>query len=200
LKFVKQSQDWARAHSSTTENEINIYLANYAAGYANSIKDLVINDKEYLEEIFELTKDLWKVIILQSRPKNGNVGIVPFELLWEKKTDLMDMYGGSEVTKAFFIEELVNDMKDENIEDEELINAPFIMTSKKKLEDVVNELPNVIHKPYGYYEYSDLDNSNARFMRKQENTNTLRDDIFSKDNTIEDTQVKQKNKEINLFD
>ena len=200
LKFVKQSQDWARAHSSTTENEINMYLANYSAGYANSIKDLVVNDKEYLEEIFELTKDLWKVIILQSRPKNGNVGIVPFELLWEKKTDLMDMYGGSEVTKAFFIEELVNDMKDENIEDEELINAPFIMTSKKKLEDVVNELPNVIHKPYGYYEYSDLDNSNARFMRKQENTNTLRDDIFGKDNTIEDTQVKQKNKEINLFD
>ena len=57
LKFVKQSQDWARAHSSTNEMEINKYLADYAVGYANSIKDVVVEDKEYLETIFELTKE-----------------------------------------------------------------------------------------------------------------------------------------------
>ena len=83
------------------------------------------------------------------------------------------------MTKSFFIDELVNDMREEiNVEDDELINAPFEITEKKKLEDVVNELPNVIHKPYGYYEYSEMDKSNERFMRKQENTNSLRETIF----------------------
>ena len=73
----------------------------------------------------------------------------------------------------------LNDMREEiNVEDDELINAPFEITEKKKLEDVVNELPNVIHKPYGYYEYSEMDKSNERFMRKQENTNSLRETIF----------------------
>ena len=193
LKFVKQSQDWARAHSSTNENEINKYLADYAVGYANSIKDLVIDDKEYLETVFELTKELWKVIILQSRPKNGNVGIIPFELLWEKKTDLSDIYGGSELTKSFFIEELVDEMKDEYDEDDEAINAPFEITGKKKLIDVSSELPNVIHKPFGYYEYSDMDKSNDRFMRKQENTNSLRDTIFAQLDNHDNKKTDEKN-------
>ena len=57
LKFVKQSQDWARAHSKTTQEEINKYLADYAVGYANSIKNVVVEDKEYLETIFELTME-----------------------------------------------------------------------------------------------------------------------------------------------
>lgn len=192
LKFVKQSQDWARAHSSTNEMEINKYLADYAVGYANSIPNLVVEDKEYLETIFELTKDLWKVIILQSRPKNGNVGIVPFDLLWEKKTDLMDIYGGSDSTKSFFVEELIDDMKENIDEDEDEINAPFEIKEKKKLEQVTSELPNVIHKSYGYYEYSELDESNSRFLRKQENTNNLRDDIFTQVNIEENNKKKKK--------
>ena len=197
LKFVKQSQDWARAHGATTEDEVNKYLADYAVGYANSIKDVVVEDKEYLETIFDLTKELWKVIILQSRPKNGNIGIVPFELLWDKKTDLTDLYGGSEMTKSFFIEELVDDMKEIN-EDEDEINEAFPITEKKKLIDIKNELPNVIHKPYGYYEYSELDNSNNRFMRKQENTNTLRENIFVTNEPTE--KIDNTNKEPDLFD
>jgi len=198
LKFVKDSQNWARAHGSTTETEINKYLADYAVGYANSIPDLVVEDKEYLETIFELTQNLWKIIILQSRPKNGNIGIVPFELLWEKKTDLADLYGGSIETKTFFLEELLDEMKDvDDIDDEEIDD--FDMKEKKHLSDIQTDLPNVIHKPYGYYEYSELDNSNNRFMRKQENTNTLRDDIFTLDNT--ETNKKEKKKEMNdLFE
>lgn len=200
LKFVKQAQDWARAHGSTNENEINKFLADYAVGYANSIRDIVVEDKDYLETIFDLTKDLWKVIILQSRPKKGNVGIVPFELLWEKKTDLIDIYGSSEATKLFFIEELVDEMKDEYDEDEEVINAPFEHTEKKKLEEVVNELPNVIHKPFGYYEYSEMDESNDRFMRKQESTNSLRDTIFDVQNFDNDNKPKKKkDEESDLF-
>ena len=191
LKFVKQSQDWARAHSKTTQEEINKYLADYAVGYANSIKNVVVEDKEYLETIFELTKDLWKIIVLQGRSNKGEFGIIPFELLWEKKTDLTDVYGGSELTKTFFIEELVDEMKDDFDEDEDEINKPFELTEKKRIADITNELPNVIHRPYGYYEYSEMDNSNNRFMRKQENTNTLRDDIFTQDN-VEKTDKKNK--------
>ena len=200
LKFVKQSQDWARAHGSTNENEINKYLADYAVGYANSIKNVVVEDKEYLETIFELTKELWKVIILQSRPKNGNVGIIPFELLWDKKTDLTDLYGGSTLTKTFFIEELVDEMKDEYDEDDDEINKPFELTEKKKLADVTSELPNVIHRPYGYFEYSNLDKSNDRFIRKQENTNTLRDDIFTQVNTDNKDSKPKSNDTRDLFE
>lgn len=199
LKFVRQTQDWVKAHSSTTEMEINKYLADYSVAYANSVKNLVIDDKEYLETIFELTKDLWKVIVIQSRPIKGKVGIVPFELLWEKKTDLSDFYGGSQLTKSFFAEELINNMTDEFDEDDELINTPFEITEKKKLSDVESELPNVIHKPYGYYEYSEMDESNKRFMRKQENTNSLRDTIFNQTNIEEDTKD-NKQEDKTLFD
>jgi len=192
LKFVRQSQDWARSHSATTEMEINQYLADYAVGYANSIKDVVVEDKEYLETIFDLTKELWKVIILQGRSKKGTIGIVPFELLWEKKTDLTDVYGGSEQTKTFFIEELVDDMKEDYDEDEDEINKPFELTEKKRIADITTELPNVIHRPYGYYEYSEMDDSNTRFMKKQENTNTLKDDIFTQVNTEDNNKKKKK--------
>ena len=48
----------------------------------------------------------------------------------------------------------------------------------KKRKDVENELQNVVHKEFDYYEYSELDKSNERFMRKQENTNSLRETIF----------------------
>lgn len=200
LKFVKQSQDWARAHSKTTQEEINKYLADYAVGYANSIKNVVVEDKEYLETIFELTKDLWKIIVLQGRSNKGEFGIIPFELLWEKKTDLTDVYGGSELTKTFFIEELVDEMKDDFDEDEDEINKPFELTEKKRITDITNELPNVIHKPYGYYEYSEMDNSNNRFMRKQENTNTLRDDIFTQDNVEKTDKNKKKDDMKDLFE
>ena len=192
LKFVKQSQDWARAHSTTTQEEVNKYLADYAVGYANSIKNVVVEDKDYLETIFELSKELWKVIVLQGKSNKGQFGIIPFELLWEKKTDLTDLYGGSELTKTFFIEDLVDDMKENFDEDDEEINKPFELTEKKRISDVSTELPNVVHKTYNYHEYSEQDESNDRFMRKQENTNTLKDDIFTQVNTEENNKKKKK--------
>ena len=121
-------------------------------------------------------------------------------MLWEKKTDLTDVYGGSELTKTFFIEELVDEMKDDFDEDEDEINKPFELTEKKRIADITNELPNVIHRPYGYYEYSEMDNSNNRFMRKQENTNTLRDDIFTQDNVEKTDKNKKKDDMKDLFE
>ena len=185
LKFIKDTQQWARLHKQTTETEINQFLANYTVKYANSIKDLVIEDKEYLELLFELTKNLWKVIITQSRPQKGIITISPFELLWERKMDLLNPYGGSELTKEFFANELINDMKEVDDDD---IDYEFNMTDKKRLIEISNELPNVIHKPYGYYEYTEMDMSNERFMRKQENTNLLKDDIFTVNNTTDDDE------------
>lgn len=135
--------------------------------------------------------------MLQSRPKNGNVGIVPFELLWTKKTDLNDIYGGSQETQAFFIEELVDDMKE--VDETEDTDVEFEIKEKRRLEDVKSELPNVIHKPYGYYEYSELDESNNRFMRKQENTNMLKDNIFTQVNE-ESNKKDKKNLQNDLFE
>lgn len=199
LKFVKDTQDWARAHGSTTELEINQYLANYAVAYANSIPNLIVEDRMYLETVFEMSKDLWKIIVLQSRPKKGKIGIVPFELLWQKKTDLNDIYGGSTETQAFFVEELLGDMKEINENDElEVIDFDFEVTEKDKLDDVKDDLPNVIHKPYGYYEYTEMDNSNNRFLRKQENTNMLKDNIFNQENVVDNKN--EKNQQHDLFE
>ena len=50
--------------------------------------------------------------------------------------------------------------------------------TKKTLEEIKNELPNIIHKEFDYYEYSEQDKSNDRFMRKQDSTNSLRENIF----------------------
>jgi hypothetical protein len=45
-----------------------------------------------------------------------------------------------------------------------------------------------------------MDNSNNRFMRKQENTNTLRDDIFTQDNVEKTDKNKKKDDMKDLFE
>ena len=45
-----------------------------------------------------------------------------------------------------------------------------------------------------------MDNSNNRFMRKQENTNTLRDDIFTQDNVEKTDKKKKKDDMKDLFE
>ena len=196
LKFIKDAQQWARFHNKTTETEINQFLANYAVKYANSIKDLVIEDKEYLELLFDLTKELWKVIISQTRPIKGTITITPFELLWERKMDLINPYGGSELTKEFFANELIDNMKE--IDDDD-IDYEFNLTDKKRLIEISKELPNVIHKPYGYYEYTEMDKSNERFMRKQENNNLLKDDIFTINNNDNEEETNKSLDQYDLF-
>ena len=60
--------------------------------------------------------------------------------------------------------------------EEDLPELPH--TIKLKLKDVESELPEVIHSGFEYDVYSQLDGSNDRFLRKQENTNSLRDTLF----------------------
>ena len=85
------------------------------------------------------------------------------------------------------------------IDETEDTDIEFEFTEKSRLEDVKSELPNVIHKPYGYYEYSEMDESNNRFMRKQENTNMLKDNIFTQTNE-ESNKKDKKNLQNDLFE
>ena len=175
-KFIIDSNKFIKEHYQTTTNELNIWVANYAAKYANSIKDLVVDDILYFEELFEMMKGLFDILVVKSRPKNGQITIRPFELLWENKNDLKNLYGNIN-TKEFFLQQLIDNMQINK--DDEPEDLPELRQEKKKtLEEIKNELPNIIHKKFDYYEYSEQDKSNDRFMRKQDSTNSLRENIF----------------------
>jgi len=188
FKFIIDAQNFAKDNPSTTTKAVQEWIAKYAAKYANSIPDLVVDDLDFFEELYNMMVELFDVIIIHTRPRNGNITIKPFELLWERKDDLVNIFGNAN-TKDFFAE-LTENMDDEKIEsEEELEELPH--TSKLRIEDIEKELPNIIHKEFDYYTYSELDKSNERFMRKQESTNTLQDNIFvtkeeqeNNDNTI----------------
>jgi hypothetical protein len=88
------------------------------------------------------------------------------------------------------MQELIDEMKEETeISDkvdnyfdgiDENAELPELeLTSKIKLENVQDTINNTIKSTYDYYEYSELDGSNDRFMEKQRNTNMLRDQIFN---------------------
>ena len=198
IKFISEATRWCKNNTNTTIDEINKWQADFAAKFANSIKDIVVDDIEYLEKIFELIKELWAVVIIQNRPKQGKITIKPFELLWETKSSLQDLYG-SYMTKEFFLQELLDNFKDETTtqimikDQEDLPDLPH--TSKMKLIDVEEELPNVIHTGFEYDNYSKLDGSNDRFLRKQINQNTLRDLIFDGLEEANDNVQISKNKE-----
>ena len=86
----------------------------------------------------------------------------------------MNIYGDHN-TKIFFAEQLINDVT-EVIEEE----APdFEITAKLKVEDIEDELPSIVHKEFDYYDYSEKDGSNNRFMRKQQNTDKTKN-LFEK--------------------
>ena len=98
-------------------------------------------------------------------------------------------------TQIFFMEQLVNEMKpEEETEVEEIIDLPELpITDKTKSSDIDDEIKEVVHNTYEYDDYSKLDGSNDRFIRKQENTNQLRDVIFDNINTTEAPTDKPKN-------
>ena len=173
-KYIKDAQQFAKDNPVISQEDMTKWLANYAAKYANSIKNIVVDDIDFLEEIYDLVCQIFNVVVIKGRPSKGMIKISPFELLWEQKNDLTNLYGNLN-TKEFF-SDLIDNMVVDGTE-EELPELEH--TSKLQLKDVENELPNVVHKQYDYFEYSSLDKSNERFMRKQENTNTLRDNIFA---------------------
>ena len=194
-KYIKDAQQFAKDNPVISQEDLTKWLANYAAKYANSIKNIVVDDIDFLEEIYDLVCQIFNVVVIKGRPSKGMIKISPFELLWEQKNDLTNLYGNLN-TKEFFSDLIDNMVVDET--EEELPELEH--TSKLQLKDVENELPNVVHKQYDYFEYSSLDKSNERFMRKQENTNTLRDNIFAQIDNNDIPKDESKNLQGNLFE
>ena len=208
LRFVKDAQKWADDTMKCTREEIDEWLKEYACKYANSVKDVVVEDKAYLEKIYDLTCNLWKIVIDQSKPKNGIITIRPFEMLWDTKQEINEIYQNN-ITKQFFLQELIENIKieDETKKEETLEeyesklpeNLPH--TSKYKLEQIESQLKNVIHDGYDYSDYASKDGTNKRFVEKMENTNSLRGTIFEQNlNKSEDTSYMKKVEEKNLFE
>lgn len=208
LRFVKDAQKWADDTMKCTREEIDEWLKSYACKYANSVKDVVVEDKAYLEKIYDLTCNLWKIVIDQSKPKNGIITIRPFEMLWDTKQEINEIYQNN-IIKQFFLQELIENIKieDETKKEETLEeyesklpeNLPH--TSKYKLEQIESQLKNVIHDGYDYSDYASKDGTNKRFVEKMENTNSLRGTIFGQNlNKSEDTSYMKKVEEKNLFE
>lgn len=208
LRFVKDAQKWADDTMKCTREEIDEWLKEYACKYANSVKDVVVEDKAYLEKIYDLTCNLWKIVIDQSKPKNGIITIRPFEMLWDTKQEINEIYQNN-ITKQFFLQELIENIKieDETKKEETLEeyesklpeNLPH--TSKYKLKQIESQLKNVIHDGYDYSDYASKDGTNKRFVEKMENTNSLRGTIFGQNlNKFEDTSYMKKVEEKNLFE
>lgn len=202
MKFIKDAQSWAERNIKTTKNDIEEFQKFWAAKYANTIPDVVVDDVKYLEKIYNLIKQLWDVVIIQDRPKKGIISVRPFELLWERKTNLDNVYG-TEKTKLFFLEELIDNIKnddnqqDVNKEDEELENKQLPFTRKYKLEQIEHELKHVIHDGFDYSLYSELDKSNDRFMLKQTNTNMIKGSLFDKSKSQSDISYMESKKNEN---
>lgn len=169
MRFLKDANDFAIANPVVTATQIAEWQADYAVRYANSIPDLVKQDSRYLEKIFELSKDLWTVVIVQSKPKGGKITIEPFELMWDRK-DIPDNIYGDLNTKEFLLQELMDNMK----KPEEVEIGDFVAKPKVDLDDIRKDIPNIVHEQFEYDIYSELDKSNDRFMRRQENTSHIR--------------------------
>lgn len=197
IRMVKDFQAWARDHHETTQPEIDRFLAIWTCKYCNSIPDLVIEDKQYLEEMFEFIKEYWEVIITKNRIGGGKLVITPFELLWETKQQLNNIYGDMN-TQTFFLEQLINEKQPTEQENDEEEVPEFTMANKVKIADIMDSIKDIIHEDYDYFNYSEVDKSNERFMKKQYNTNQLRDRIFNF--TDDEDDDKNDNKQKDLFD
>lgn len=195
LKFMKDAFKFAKENPVVTKKERELWVATYATNYANSIRNLVVDSQEYIEEIYRLTDDLWKVVIEESRPVNGMIHINPFDLVWERK-DIIDNLYGDVNTHAFLIQDIINNIKTDEIIEEDL--PDFEKTEKLTSDDIKEEIPNIIHEEYEYDVYSKKDKSNDRFMRKQENTNRLAaQQVYSHEETQETPT--EKSPELDLF-
>ena len=205
LRFVKDAQDWADKTMKCTSGEVSQWIKEYACKYANSVKDVVVEDKAYLEKIYELSTNLWKVVVDQSKPKNGIVTIRPFEMLWDTKQDINKMYANN-ITNQFFLQELVEDMKDDEttssikeVEEYENNLPQMPHTSKYKLEQIESQLKNVVHDGFDYSDYSIKDGTNKRFMEKMEQNNSLRGSLFGNNDNEDNSYMSNKTLQKDLF-
>lgn len=208
MKFIREAQKWAEANPSTTPDAIEEYKKNWAARYANTVPDVVIQDVAYLTQIYDYICDLWEVVIVSKRHKNM-VDIQPFKLLWKKKTSLENVYA-SDATTQFFMQDLMDKMKvdmeendEETIKENQQIDSTELPhTPKMELKDVESELPSVIRSSFNYHDYSREDASNDRFMTKQRKQNSLRGTLFEQIADGKDSQsyMQKPSDDLTLFE
>lgn len=199
MRFIKDAQDWATRNPLVELHHIVEWLDEYACKYANSIKDLVVDDVPYLQMIRDYIEDLFHVVVIKGRSKKGLYPLEPFELLWESKETVQDIYGNN-VTKEFFMQELIDNIKDEEeekpeTEEEDIPELPH--TSKLKLDSIKHILPKIIYNGFEYEDYSKLDGSNDRFLTKQDKENSLKGTLFDTINLS--NTPKEDNREETLF-
>jgi hypothetical protein len=196
LKFITEAREYANNNPYVTKQDLDLFVHTWAAKYCNIVEDVVIEDIKLLESIDNEIHDLWNILIVQGRPRKGLIPIKPFEMLWETKQQLNNIYGDRK-TQTFFLEQLLGEEivteKEEQVE-EVLGELPH--THKLKLEDVEKELPDLICKDFDYNTFSRIDGSNDRFLRKQENTNQLRESVFKK---VEEQNITPTTGPIDLF-
>jgi hypothetical protein len=194
LKYITEARKWALANPYTTKQDIDMFIATWSANYCNMVEDVVVDDIQYLESIRDNMQQLWPVIIVQGRPRKNIIPIKPFELLWQTKLQLNNIYGDMK-TQTFFLEQLLGEAIEEETEETvEEVLPELEHTHKLKIEDVEDKLSELVSEDYNYNIYSNIKRegeeltSNERFMRKQENTNQLRDNIFRK---IDENETKE---------
>lgn len=205
-KFVTDAKRFAVENPVVDKDDLTKWINEYAVKIANNVKDVVVEDVMYLEVVKEHIEELWKIIVNQSRPKDNKVTLTPFELLWQTKDSLDTVYGGN-ITKTFFMQELIDEMKPEEITeesylpkiDENTVLPDIELTSKVSMNTVKEEVQNIVNKDYDYYKYSEHDGSNERFMEKQRNTNSFRDTIFDVIDDIKPKEEKPKDEIETLF-
>lgn len=201
-KFIIDAQKWAKENPYVSKSDIEHWLGEYTAKLCNVVKNTVVNDTEYMDMMYELIKELFDIVVIKKQPSNGTIHIEPFVLLWQKKIDINDLFGGYMQTKEFFLQDLVNDMKPtEYIGDQYIESYELPHTEKLTLDDVKHEIENIVTKPYDYFKYSELDGSNDRFINKQQNTNHLNSIINDTNIIIDNTNTNtKKDKQYTLFD
>ena len=100
------------------------------------------------------------------------------------------------------MEELIDGIKDDVVDEDVEDIGDLPVARKTKLAEIEEELKTVVHSDFNYYNYSEQDNSNKRFMDKQENTSLLRDGMFNKAKDNEQPVVEEtieEEKEGDLF-
>lgn len=196
-KYIVDAQKYAKNNPYVKKEDIEHWIGEYTAKICNVVKNVVVNDTEYLEMMYDLMKELFDIIVIKKQPNNGVIHIEPFTLFWEKKIDINDVFGGYMNTKEFFLQDLIDYMKPtEYLGDQYIESYELPHTQKLTIDDVKNDIENVITKPYDYFKYSELDGSNERFINKQQNTNQLSNIIRNTSIVINDeNDIDNKNKQ-----
>lgn len=168
-RVIRDMHDWANENPEPDCLALEEWQQKEATRYANTISGVVVEDIAFQKAVYEWYRDLFRVCVVQERPRNGKVRISPLNLLWDRRKGLDGIYGKDDPTAQFFLQELTDNMDADKEQDEP--EPPMLtVTPKRRLKDISDELPGIIHTPYAYTEYSEEDGSNGRFRRRQENT------------------------------